>query len=100
MLVADPAGDWAYLIDKILKGADLHSSIVSLSAKMATSGMNGGAAINLIQSLMDLSSAPRDERYWDRYYDIQRAWDSAQKFAPEKGESLPMLRRRRAEPSQ
>jgi hypothetical protein len=88
LLVVDPAGDWAFLIGKILKGADLHGSIVSLSAKMITSGMNGGAVLNLIQGLMDQSSAPRDERYWDRYYDIQRAVDSAQKFAPEKDDAF------------
>ena len=87
LLVADPAGDWAYLVGKILKGADLHE-IVSLSAKMITSGMNGGAVLNLIQGLMDQSSAPRDERYWDRYYDIQRAVDTAQKFAPEKDDDF------------
>ena len=71
-----------FLTDKILKGADLHASIVSLSAKLITSGMKAGAVINLIQGLMQQSTAPRDDRYWDRFYDIQRAVDSAQKFAP------------------
>ena len=79
---ATGADDWSFLTDKILKGADLHASIVSLSAKLISSGMKAGAVINLIQGLMQQSTAPRDDRYYDRFRDIQRAVDSAQKFAP------------------
>ena len=79
---ATGADDWSFLTDKILKGADLHASIVSLSAKLISSGMKAGAVINLIQGLMQQSTAPRDDRYWDRFNDIQRAVDSAQKFTP------------------
>ena len=44
--------------------------------------MKGGAIINLIQGLMQQSAAPRDDRFWNRFRDIQRAVGSAQKFAP------------------
>jgi hypothetical protein len=74
--------DWAFLTGNILRGADLHASIVSLSAKLITGGMKAGAVINLIQGLMQQSSAPRDDRYWDRFHDIQRVVDGASKFAP------------------
>ena len=66
------ADDWTYLIGNILSGAKLHDSLLSLSAKMITAGTEPGAVINFLQSLMAQSSAPRDERYQDRFYDIER----------------------------
>lgn len=87
------ADDWAYLTGKIISGADLHDSIVALSAKLITNGMKAGAVINLIQGLMQQSTAPRDGRYWDRFYDIQRAVDTAlKKFADSEYSDEPLTK--------
>jgi hypothetical protein len=46
--------------------------------------------------LMQQSSAPRDDRYWDRFHDVQRIVDGASKFAPsgddEYSDTLPPAR--------
>ena len=78
---ANGADDWAFLAGNIQKGADLHASIVSLSAKLVAGGMKAGAVVNLIQGLMQQSTAPRDDRFYDRFHDIQRIVDGAAKFA-------------------
>ena len=43
--------------------------------------MKSGAVVNLIQGLMAQSTAPRDDRFYDRLHDIQRVVDGAAKFA-------------------
>ena len=41
----DYAGDWQALVDSIRAGNDLHASTRDLAAKMARSGMDGGAIV-------------------------------------------------------
>jgi hypothetical protein len=69
--------DWQYLYNNILKGDDLHASLRDLAAKLITSGMHPGAAVNQLRALMEASNAPRDERWHDRFDDIPRLVDSA-----------------------
>jgi Bifunctional DNA primase/polymerase, N-terminal len=74
--VAGAPEDWKILIDRIRNGQDLHASIRDLVAKAIRSGMQGGAAVNLLRGVMessDSSVVPRDDRWQDRYDDIPRA---------------------------
>jgi hypothetical protein len=74
---------WATPLKKIIEGNDLHDSTRDLSAMLVTAGTNPGAAVNVVRDIMEQSLAPRDERFQERYEDIPRLVDSAQKFAPE-----------------
>jgi hypothetical protein len=74
----DHAADWQALIDSILAGNDLHASTRDLIAKMARSGMDGGAIVNFVRGLMDASAAPHDQRWEDRYVDLPRLVDGIQ----------------------
>jgi hypothetical protein len=78
--VADDAAvdDWAYLTDNIRMGRDLHESIRDLAAKLIRSEMTAGAAVNLLYGLMDLCTAPHDERWQERRDDIRRQVDTAE----------------------
>jgi hypothetical protein len=81
---AEPAGaaDWQYLYDNIIKGNALHDSLRDLAAKLITSGMDAGAAVNQLRALMEASTAPHDERWRERYAEIPRLVDSAtEKYA-------------------
>jgi hypothetical protein len=82
---------WADFLDGITQGRDLHDSTASLAAKLVTAGMSDGAAINLIRGLYDISVAPRDGRFRDRYFDIVRAVDSArEKFGAAAPDQAPV----------
>jgi hypothetical protein len=83
--------DWQCLITNILKGNDLHDSVRDLAGKFIASGMNGGAAVNSLRALMELSAAPHDDRWQERFDDIPRAVQSAidKGFAPEEEEEQP-----------
>ena len=74
----DGAADWQYLVDRIRAGEALHDSLRDLAAKLVTSGMAAGAAVNFLRALMESSSAPRDERWLDRLNEIPRLVDSAE----------------------
>ncbi len=74
----DGAADWQYLVDRIRAGEALHNSLRDLAAKLVTSGMAAGAAVNFLRALMESSSAPRDERWLDRINEIPRLVDSAE----------------------
>lgn len=78
----DPT-DYIQCVDNIRSGVDLHHSMVRLSAKRAHAGMNEHAIVEELQSLMDLSEAPRDERWQMRYNDIARTVRSAMQFRTE-----------------
>jgi hypothetical protein len=65
--------DWAWLIDNIKHGRELHDSLRNLASKLIASGMGDGAAVNFLRALMDSSNAPRDDRWRARYDDIPRA---------------------------
>ena len=71
--------DWTELVARIRAGVELHDSLCSLSMSAVASGMHEGAAVRLLQALMLQTTAPRDERWQDRYDDIPRIVDSAVK---------------------
>jgi Bifunctional DNA primase/polymerase, N-terminal len=77
------AADWQYLFDNIREGRALHDSLRDAAAKMVASGMLRGAAVNQLRALMEGSSAPHDERWRERYNEIPRLVDSAEKFRSE-----------------
>jgi hypothetical protein len=77
------AADWQYLIANIQEGRELHDSLMSLSAKMVKSGMDRGAVVNALRAMMEASSAPHDERWRERFADIPRLVDGAEKFREE-----------------
>ncbi|NBW17833.1 MAG: hypothetical protein EBR82_58630 [Caulobacteraceae bacterium] len=71
------------LAANILRGDDLHDSVAQMAASLVASGTNGGTTTNILRGLMDVSQAPRDERYQSRFNDIPRAVATAQeKFSP------------------
>ena len=78
---APPGGggsqDWGWLVSNILNGHELHDSICPMAAKLAASGMSGGAAVNFLRGLLECSNASRDERWQERYDEIPRAVASA-----------------------
>ena len=70
--------DWAALIGSILAGNALHDSLRDLGGKLVKSGMNKGAAVNLLRAEMDNSTAERDARWQERRDDIPRLVDGAE----------------------
>jgi hypothetical protein len=72
------AEDWQYLIDNIHAGRALHDSLRDLAAKLIASGMVAGAAVNQLRALMEGSTAPRDNRFKERYDDIPRLVETAE----------------------
>ena len=78
---AKPA-DWQPLINSILAGEPLHTSLRDLAAKMVKSGMGNGAVVNLLRALMEGSKAKTGDplRWMARYNDIPKLVDSAEQF--------------------
>jgi hypothetical protein len=72
----EPAQDWQQLVDDILAGHELHANTRDLAAKMARAGMGDGAVVNFLRGLMNSSSAPRDDRWQDRYDNLPRQVDT------------------------
>ena len=74
--------DWQPLIDSILAGEPLHTSLRDLAAKMVKSGMGNGAVVNLLRALMEGSKAKTGDpvRWMARYDDIPKLVDSAEQF--------------------
>jgi len=75
---ATGGGQWRYLTDNIRAGHELHDSLRDLAAKLVTSGMSGGAAVNFLYALMDTSDTKQDHRWLDRRNDIKRLVTSAE----------------------
>jgi hypothetical protein len=71
----DTRTDWAYLYANILNGHAYHESLRDLGIKLVAAGTNPGAVVNQLRDLMERSMAPHDERWQDRYNDIQRLVD-------------------------
>jgi hypothetical protein len=71
------AEDWAVLAENIRKGHALHDSLRDLAAKLVTSGMDVGAAINFLRGMMDKSEVDHDDRWKERRDDIPRLVESA-----------------------
>jgi hypothetical protein len=74
------SADWRWLLDNIHEGRELHDSLRDLAAKMIRAGMHRGAVVNQLRALMLGSAAPHDDRWQDRYDDIPRLVDGADKF--------------------
>jgi hypothetical protein len=70
--------DWSYLIKNIRDGIELHDSTRDLAAKLVVAGTSGGAAVNLLRAEMELSIAPRDKRFQERFDDLPNLVTSAQ----------------------
>lgn len=60
-------------VKNIITGEDFHNSINVLAASYLGSGMVGGSVVNAVRAVMESSAAPRDERWHQRYNDIQRS---------------------------
>jgi hypothetical protein len=73
----EPPSKWQDLIAGVLNGEDYHNGIVRLAAKLLHSGMNDGAAVNLIRGWMHASAGEHDDRWQSRYDDIPRAVSTA-----------------------
>jgi hypothetical protein len=79
---ATGGGDaWQHHIGNIIAGGSLHDSIRDLAGMLIGAGMQPGAAVHLIEALLELADIPHDARWDARYRDVPRAIDSAvQKF--------------------
>ena len=75
---AEGGEDWAYLLENIHAGHELHDSTRDLAAKLIVSGMNAGAAVNLLRAEMQQSTAPHDARFRERLDDIPNLVTSAE----------------------
>lgn len=73
-------------IAAIVSGSELHDSLLIISGSFVASGMDGGACVNALRSLMKMSKRKiTDYPSWiARYNDIPRLVDGAQKFEKEK----------------
>ena len=71
--------DWSKPVESIVAGVDLHDNIRDFAASMVMSNVSVPAAKGLLRALMRSSSAPHDERWQDRYDDIDRTVDGAEK---------------------
>jgi RecA-family ATPase len=84
--------DWAALVENIRKGHALHDSLRDLAGKLVTSGMDGGAATNLLRGLLDKAECEHDDRWKARRDDIPRLVQTAEKpKEAHKPEQLPPL---------
>jgi hypothetical protein len=55
----------------------LHDNTTRLAAKLIASGTMEGAAVNIIRSALNVSQAPHDDRWQERYDDIPHLVESA-----------------------
>jgi hypothetical protein len=53
-------------------GINLHDSLLSLAGYLANDNMCADSIVTYLQSLMNISSATKDNRYFERYNDIYR----------------------------
>jgi AAA domain/Bifunctional DNA primase/polymerase, N-terminal len=75
--------DWAAEVTSILAGRELHDSITALAAKLISSGMSDGAAVNFLRDLLQSSDTPPGPRLDQRLAEIPRAVASAAgKYSP------------------
>jgi Bifunctional DNA primase/polymerase, N-terminal len=71
------SADWGHLAEAIRKGQSLHDNLTRLAAKLVTSGMAAGAAVNFLRGLMDQAEGAHDARWKARRDDIPRLVESA-----------------------
>jgi RecA-family ATPase len=67
------SADWSSMFSGIHAGAGMHDNIAAMAMSLVKSGMDDGAAINMIRGVVENSTAPRDQRWQERYDDIPRA---------------------------
>jgi Protein of unknown function (DUF3987) len=78
---------WHELLTALLTSDKFHDSLVRLAAKLIVSGMQAGAAINLLRAWMQ-KAQPHDARWKARYDDIPRGvYDAEAKFKPQQQET-------------
>lgn len=66
------------LTSNVLRGEGLHDGLNQIAASLVSTGMPGGAIVNLLRALMESSHAAKDERWQARYQDIPRSVSTAQ----------------------
>jgi RecA-family ATPase len=86
-----PAAGLRIVIGKIQRGEVLHDSLRDLAAKMVKSGMNVGAAVNMLRGVLDNAACPRDDRWGDRYREIPGLVESAEGLPEKQTPSLPFI---------
>ena len=74
--LADRA-DWDQLVSNIVTGAEWHDSLCALAASAVSKGYSDDDARQLLQSLMQASTAPHGTRWKARFDDIPRLIGSA-----------------------
>src|SRR4029453_878710 len=81
-LAGAPAGGirgatgWADLFSNISTGQALHDSLRDLAAKLIKSGTDAGAAVNQLRGMLEASTAPRHDRFRDRWHKTPRLAES------------------------
>ena len=89
--------DWGHLAANIQAGRNLHDSLLALAGKLVKSGMGTGAAINHLRGLLDTSTAARDDRWKERWDDVPRLVESAEKPEEKTEQKQPAEQRKLAE---
>jgi hypothetical protein len=70
-------------VENIINGVELHDSIRDFAASMIGSGVSPNAAGGMLRAAMQASVCQHDQRWQDRYDDIDRAIESAvEKYQP------------------
>jgi hypothetical protein len=84
--------DWAAGLGNIIAGQSLHDNIVRMAASWIGCGMSGAHTTRFLQSVMLASTAPRDERWQERFRDIPRCVrDAVAKFGAQPTQAGPLI---------
>jgi hypothetical protein len=75
----DPDRKMAQITRRILTGEEYHCALRDLAYRYLKAGMLAGQATQTLRGLMDASAGPRDQRWQDRYNQIPKLINSAQK---------------------
>lgn len=67
--------DW---VKDVMSGAAFHDNLNAIAMSVMSTGMQPGAAVNLLRGLMESSNHAKDHRWQSRYDDIPRAISTAQ----------------------
>ncbi len=80
---------WADSFRGVVTGENFHQSLVSLSAKFITAGINDGTTVNVLRGLMEASTAARDLRWAARSASIPTIVTTArEKYARAIGDAV------------
>ena len=70
--------NWGEEIKQVLSSESYHQPLRNLAMKLVISGMNDGAAVNMLRGLMKAAEGEHDKERWQvRYDDIPRAVSTA-----------------------